>query len=68
MVASLLDGLSSQEAMQRLVADGPNELPTEKPRNVVQEAWDVVRQPMIVLLLGAGLVNFCWPSRSTRSC
>ena len=51
-------GLTAEDAARRLASDGPNELPTEKPRNLVQEAWDVVRQPMIVLLLGAGLVNF----------
>ncbi|MGY4710574.1 P-type ATPase [Mycolicibacterium sp. CBM1] len=54
----LLDGLSAQEAARRLAADGPNELPTAKRRNLLQEARDVVRQPMLLLLLGAGAVNF----------
>lgn len=53
-----LDGLSAQEAARRLAADGPNELPTAKRRNLLQEAWEVVRQPMLLLLLGAGAVNF----------
>ncbi|MGI9164542.1 MAG: cation-translocating P-type ATPase [Mycobacterium sp.] len=58
MVASLLDGLSVDEAARRLTADGPNELPTAKRRNLLQEAWTVIRQPMLLLLLGAGAVNF----------
>lgn len=27
-------------------------------RNLFREAWDVIRQPMLLLLLGAGMVNF----------
>ncbi len=53
-----LTGLTAQEAARRLAADGPNELPTAKPRNLVQQAWEVVRQPMLLLLLAAGTVNF----------
>ncbi|MBU3751770.1 MAG: cation-translocating P-type ATPase, partial [Mycobacterium sp.] len=58
MTASVLAGLSAAEAARRLAAEGPNELPTAKRRNLAQEAWAVVRQPMLLLLLGAGAVNF----------
>ncbi|MEZ5115872.1 MAG: cation-translocating P-type ATPase [Candidatus Nanopelagicales bacterium] len=51
-------GLSTREAAERLAIDGPNELPTAKPRNLARQAWDVVREPMLLLLLGAGTVNF----------
>ena len=51
-------GLTSQEAARRLSEDGPNELPAAKRRNLLQQAWAVVRQPMLLLLLGAGTVNF----------
>ncbi len=51
-------GLTSQQAARQLAADGPNELPTAKARNLFHEAWDVIRQPMLLLLLGAGMVNF----------
>jgi P-type Ca2+ transporter type 2C len=52
-----LSALTAQEAARQLAADGPNELPTAKRRN--QETWDMIRQPMLLLLLlGAGLVNF----------
>jgi P-type Ca2+ transporter type 2C len=56
--ARLLTGISSREAAERLAAEGPNELPTAKPRNLLQQAWDVLREPMLLLLLGAGTVNF----------
>jgi Ca2+-transporting ATPase len=55
---AVLTGLTSQEAARRLAADGPNELPTAKKRNLLQQAWDVVREPMLLLLVGAGSVNF----------
>jgi Ca2+-transporting ATPase len=54
----VLAGISSSEAAERLAADGPNELPTAKKRNIVQQTWDVISQPMLFLLLGAGIVNF----------
>ena len=55
---TLLDGLSAQTAADRLAADGPNELPTARKRNLLQQAWDVVREPMLLLLIGAGTINF----------
>ncbi|QDY91244.1 cation-translocating P-type ATPase [Arthrobacter sp. UKPF54-2] len=55
---ALAEGLTSAEAARRLAAEGPNELPTAKPRNLLQQAWAVIRQPMLLLLLGAGTVNF----------
>ena len=51
-------GLSTEEAERRLAADGPNELPSARPRNLLQQAWDVLREPMLLLLLGAGTINF----------
>lgn len=51
-------GLSAQEAEQRLREEGPNELPSAKPRTWLAIAWDVLREPMLLLLLAAGSVNF----------
>lgn len=51
-------GLSSTQAQQRRAESGPNELPTAKPRSLLQQTWAVVRQPMILLLLVAGSINF----------
>jgi Ca2+-transporting ATPase len=55
---TLLSGITAEVAAARLAEDGPNELPAAKKRNVAQQAWDVVSQPMLLLLLGAGTVNF----------
>ncbi|MCE5202618.1 MAG: cation-translocating P-type ATPase [Coriobacteriales bacterium] len=51
-------GLTSAEAAERLAADGPNELPAAKKRSLLQQALDVMREPMLLLLLGAGTINF----------
>jgi Ca2+-transporting ATPase len=56
--AAFLLGVSSEEAARRLAAEGPNELPTARKRNLVRLVWDVLREPMLLLLLGAGAVNF----------
>lgn len=53
-----LTGITAEEAAARLAADGPNELPTAKRRSLARQTWDVVSQPMLFLLLGAGTVNF----------
>ncbi|MBT1003244.1 cation-translocating P-type ATPase [Paenarthrobacter sp. DKR-5] len=52
------EGLSGAEAARLLAADGPNELPAGRRRNLLRQGWDVVRQPMLLLLLGAGTINF----------
>ena len=57
-VDTALQGLTAEEAARRLAADGPNQLPSAKRRNLLHEVWDVIRQPMLLLLLGAGAVNF----------
>jgi Ca2+-transporting ATPase len=51
-------GLSADEAAARLLAEGPNELPTARKRNLLEQAWAVVSQPMLLLLVVAGTVNF----------
>ncbi|MFM7719495.1 MAG: cation-translocating P-type ATPase [Actinomycetota bacterium] len=50
-------GLASDEAARRLADDGPNELPTARGRSLLEQVWAVVREPMLVLLIGAGTVN-----------
>jgi Ca2+-transporting ATPase len=55
-----VSGLTARDAARVLAADGPNELPTARPRNLVRQRWDVIRQPMLLLLLGFG--------RSRRAC
>lgn len=49
-------GLSDAEAARRLIAEGPNELPRQGRRTLGRVAIDVMREPMLILLLGAGLI------------
>lgn len=51
-----LAGLSETEAARRLHADGPNELPTAKPKSSLRIVADVLREPMFGLLLATGAV------------
>ncbi len=51
-------GLSDQDAAVRLRAEGANELPSTKPRGLVAIAWEVVREPMLLLLVVAGAIYF----------
>jgi Ca2+-transporting ATPase len=47
-------GLTEEEAARRLRSDGPNELPSGKPRRVLDIALEVAREPMFLLLVAAG--------------
>lgn len=60
MTNSLLSqrGLSSAVAQERLAASGFNDLPTEEKTNFLKQMWSVLKQPMLLLLLGAGTINF----------
>jgi len=49
-------GLTEAEAVARLQVEGFNELPSTKPRNFLMLVWDVLREPMILLLVGAGTI------------
>jgi Ca2+-transporting ATPase len=53
-----ITGLTATEAARRLLADGPNELPSAKPRNLLRQTRDVLREPMLLLLVGAGVLYF----------
>ena len=49
-------GLSQAEALLRLQRDGANELPTGGERNLFGIALEVVREPMFLLLVVAGVI------------
>ena len=51
-------GLSEAEAQARLKAEGYNELPRADRRTVLRIVFEVVREPMIALLLAGGAVYF----------
>jgi len=50
------NGLSGSEAKQRLAADGPNALPQTARRTALRIVADVLREPMLALLIGGGAV------------
>lgn len=51
-------GLSREQAALKLHQDGPNVLPSAKPRTMLEQFIDVVREPMLLLLIAAGLISF----------
>jgi len=50
-------GLSTAEAAARFAADGANEIAAAKPRSFLRIVWEVVKEPMLLLLVAAGVVN-----------
>ena len=61
-VAALL-GLSNAKAAARLQADGPNALPHSKRRSPLRIILNVLREPMLALLLAGGVVYLLLGSR-----
>lgn len=49
-------GLGEAEAASRLLADGPNALPPRERHGLFAIVWEVVREPMLLLLVAGGLV------------
>lgn len=47
-------GLSQDQVRQRMAADGPNELPSSKPRGLWHIAIEVAMEPMFLLLVACG--------------
>ena len=56
LAAGQILGLSSHEATRRLREHGPNELPSSKPRSVAAIAWDVIKEPIFLLLVACGAI------------
>jgi Ca2+-transporting ATPase len=48
------NGLSKAEAALRLAAEGPNALQHDEPASLVKSIVEVLREPMLLLLLAAG--------------
>ena len=51
-----MTGLSEAEVTLRIRQHGYNELPSSKGRSILATAWDVVREPMFLLLLACGTI------------
>lgn len=54
--ASPPTGLSEAEAAARLAGEGPNELPSPDRRTLFGIVLEVMREPMLALLIGGGVV------------
>lgn len=55
-VITFAHGLTADQAARQLAADGPNELPSARPRTLFDIALEVVREPMLLLLIATGVV------------
>ena len=51
-------GLTREEAEKRLKADGFNELPSQKKHGFLFILIDILKEPMLFLLLAAGIIYF----------
>ena len=51
---TIFQGLTEQEARERLAQDGFNELPSAKRRSFLHLLWEVVREPMFIMLIACG--------------
>jgi Ca2+-transporting ATPase len=49
-------GLSEKEASERLAHEGFNEIPSAKKRSIFSIALNVLREPMLLLLIASGII------------
>ncbi|MDR3607364.1 MAG: cation-translocating P-type ATPase [Oligoflexia bacterium] len=54
--ALLSEGLSGALVLRRQEEEGFNELPISRPRRLIHFAAEVLREPMVFLLIGCGLI------------
>ncbi|WP_374512364.1 cation-translocating P-type ATPase [Niveibacterium sp.] len=54
--ADTTNGLSADEVARRLAADGPNQLRGKPPKRFVERFLTQLREPLIYILLGSGVV------------
>jgi P-type Ca2+ transporter type 2C len=51
-----IKGLTETEVLNRIKAEGRNEIPSAKKRNVLSIAFDIIKEPMFLLLIASGVV------------
>jgi P-type Ca2+ transporter type 2C len=51
-----IKGLSEEEAARRLKEEGYNELPSARKRSILAIAFDVIKEPMFLLLIACGAI------------
>jgi Ca2+-transporting ATPase len=56
LAESWIWGISDSVARERLEVEGPNELPTAKKRHFLVLLYEVVREPMVSLIVGCGII------------
>lgn len=49
-------GLNKEEVRKQLIAHGYNELPSEAPKHILRIAFEVMKEPMFLLLIGCGVL------------
>jgi Ca2+-transporting ATPase len=54
--AKQIKGLSRTEAAEKLKSEGYNELPSSKKRNILAIVFEVVKEPMFLLLVACGSI------------
>ncbi|MCX6297423.1 MAG: cation-transporting P-type ATPase [Bacteroidetes bacterium] len=52
----MIKGLSTLEANELLASHGYNELPSGKSKNIGRIAFEVIKEPMFVLLISCGVL------------
>jgi Ca2+-transporting ATPase len=62
-----LQGLTGQEALERLAQDGYNELPTAKKRTIFHIVLEAVRKPMFLMLIACGVLYLLLGDREETS-
>ena len=51
-------GLTSAQAQALLETSGENIIPSERPKSWLRQIWGIISEPMIILLVAAGAINF----------
>jgi len=52
----LFQGLTEEEAIERLKQEGYNELAKSQSRNILSIAWETIKDPIFLLLGGGGII------------
>jgi P-type Ca2+ transporter type 2C len=55
-LATTIHGLTDEESAARLAAEGPNELAKDRSRGLLSTIGAIMKEPMLLLLVGAGAV------------
>lgn len=53
-----LSGLSEENVRKRLIKYGPNEIAADKSRGILKLIIEVLKEPMVLLMLGINFIYF----------